>query len=228
MADTIKEVLRAIASGLQIPTIIILLILIAVTIIMLGSLIAEFFTERRRMKAKIPELIDNLQGKNTKELWEEIEKSGLLKRHKAALKELIDRGSLPQNTREALARQLLFNEETHYEKTVKITDVIARIGPMFGLLGTLIPLGPGLIALGQGDMETLSSCMLSAFDSTIAGLISAAVAYVISVIRKKWYEYYTVSIETVMECILEQQGKEELNQDEQQIKNGKVKRTAKV
>lgn len=39
---------------------------------------------------------------------------------------------------------------------------------MLGLLGTLIPLGPGIIALGQGDTQTLSTSLLTAFDTTIA------------------------------------------------------------
>ena len=79
---------------------------------------------------------------------------------------------------------------------------------MFGLMGTLIPLGPGLIALGQGDTKTLSSSLLIAIDTTVAGLISAAVSYIISSVRNRWYEEYMVNLETVMECILEEQNRE--------------------
>jgi biopolymer transport protein ExbB/TolQ len=78
-----------------------------------------------------------------------------------------------------------------------------KLGPMFGLLGTLIPLGPGIIALGRGDTYTLSSSLLTAFDTTIAGLIAAAVATVISTIRKRWYSRYVGLMEAVMECLLE-------------------------
>ena len=76
---------------------------------------------------------------------------------------------------------------------------------MFGLLGTLIPLGPGLIALGQGDTKTLSESLLIAFDTTVAGLVSGAVAFVITAIRNRWYEKYMVGLETIMECILDVQ-----------------------
>ena len=79
---------------------------------------------------------------------------------------------------------------------------------MFGLMGTLIPLGPGLLALGQGDTKTLSDSLLIAFDTAVAGLISAAVAYIISAARKSWYEQYMVGLETVMETILEEQSRE--------------------
>ena len=203
MAQTVNSVLRAVSSGLQTPTVIILLIIIALTIIMLGSLIAEFFTERRRMKTKMPQLIDELQGKSKEELWTTIEKSGLLKKQKSALKELIDREELPENTRVALAKRLIFEQQEHYEKIVKVTDVVSKVAPMFGLMGTLIPLAPGLIALGQGDVKTLSDSLLIAFDTTVAGLISGAVAITISTIRRGWYDNYDVAIETIMECVLE-------------------------
>ena len=89
-------------------------------------------------------------------------------------------------------------------RTTSITDMIAKLGPMFGLLGTLIPLGPGIVALGQGDTVTLSESMNVAFDTTIAGVISAAVASVISHIRKRWYNDDMVSLETLMEAVLEE------------------------
>lgn len=209
-SDAVKEVLRAVSGALQIPTIVILLILIAVTVIMLGSIIGEFFTERKQLKIKIPLLIDDLQGKSSQEMADVIEASGLLKRQKKAIGELLTRGIMPEAEREALARQLIFEEQSHYDRISRITDLVARIAPMFGLMGTLIPLGPGLIALGQGDTRTLSSSLLIAFDTTVAGLISAAVSYVISSIRNRWYEEYMVNLETVMECILEEQSRENI------------------
>lgn len=207
-SEAIKDILRAVCSALQIPTIIILILLILLIIIILGSFFAELFTERRKLKADIPELVDQLQGKNVKDQEQIVLASGLLKRQKEAVIKLIKRITYPDDTREALARQLIADEESRYARITKITDLIARIAPMFGLMGTLIPLGPGLIALGQGDTKTLSDSLLIAFDTTIAGLVSAAVAFVISGIRKGWYEQYMVGLETVMETILNEQSRE--------------------
>lgn len=207
-SETVKDILRAVSSGLQTPTIVILILLLVITVLMLGSFFAELFSERARLKAKIPQMIDDMQEKNQAELEKIVENSGLLKRQKKAARELIIRGKLPQATREALARQLIFEEENRYAKITYITDMIAKIAPMFGLMGTLIPLGPGLMALGQGDTKTLSGSLLIAFDTTVAGLISAAVAYVISMIRRRWYEQYMVGLETIMETILEEQNRE--------------------
>lgn len=215
MENLVKDILRMVTSSLQTPTIIILLLLIAAAIVMVGSIIAEVFSDRRHLKAKIPEVIDDIQGMDRYRLEDYMKNCGLLKRQKKAIKELIIRGNLSDDSREALARELLFEEQDHYDRITKMSDVIARIAPMFGLLGTLIPLGPGLIALGQGDTKTLSDSLLIAFDTTVAGLVSGAVAYVISAIRKRWYEKYIVGLETIMECILEVQSQDAAERGEE-------------
>lgn len=211
MSEAVQDILRVISATMQTPTIVILIILIAVAVVMLGSIVAEYLTDHRRLKAKIPQLIDEFQGKNTAEMKELVAGAGLLKRQKTALLQLINRADYTDNTREALARQLLADEEFRYTRITKTTDIVARVAPMFGLMGTLIPLGPGLIALGQGDTKTLSDSLLIAFDTTVAGLIAGAISYVVSGIRKNWYEKYMVSLETLMETVLEQQSREQGN-----------------
>lgn len=210
MSEAVKDVLRVISSSLQIPTIIILIILIAVAVFMLGSIVAEYFTDHRKLKASIPRLIDSLQDKSSHEMARVINDAGILKRQKAALGFLLSRISYSDETREALARQLIADEEGRYRRITRISDIVARISPMFGLMGTLIPLGPGLIALGQGDTKTLSDSLLIAFDTTVAGLVAGAVAYVVSGIRKGWYERYMVALETLMETVLEEQSHERM------------------
>ena len=205
MSEIVKDILRIVSSSLQIPTIIILIILIIVTIIMIGSIIAEYFSERRMLRGSITTLVDELQGKSMEEMRGVIDRAGILRRQKAAAMQLIDRSGYTSDTREALARQLIADEENRYARITRVTDMIARIAPMFGLMGTLIPLGPGLIALAQGDTKTLSDSLLIAFDTTVAGLISAAISFVISGIRKGWYEQYMTGLETIMETILEEQ-----------------------
>lgn len=210
MSEAVKDVLRVITETLQIPTIIILILLMAVSAVMLGSIVAEYFTDHRKLKTSIPKLIDDLHDRHSAEMEMIINDAGILKRQKSALTYLLHRLSYPDNTREALARQLIADEEARYRQITKITDIVARVAPMFGLMGTLIPLGPGLIALGQGDTKTLSDSLLIAFDTTVAGLITGAISYVISGIRKSWYEKYMVALETLMEAVLEEQSRERM------------------
>lgn len=198
----INNILRAVASSLNSPVIVILLLLMAATIALLGTLVVELFTERRRLKIHLPALMDALRaGEQTTE--ECIEQSSLLKTQKAVLTELSRHPDFTPEMREALAIRLLEEEKGRFDRRTKPSDLIAKLGPMFGLLGTLIPLGPGLIALGQGDTYTLSQSLLTAFDTTIAGLISAAVAMLISTARKGWYDNYMSILEALAECVLE-------------------------
>lgn len=72
-----------------------------------------------------------------------------------------------------------------------------------GLLGTLIPLGPGLAALGSGDINTLAQSLTIAFDTTVTGLAAGAVGYLISKFRKQWYESDLIDLESLAEVELE-------------------------
>ena len=199
-----SKAMRTIAEAMEKPVIVLLLLLVAVTVFMIGWLITEFFTERRHLRAKLPALVDQLNTTDNKvQIDRCIESSELLYRQKMALKELVMHPDITPLMRESLAVRLLQEEQSFYDRRLKISDVIAKIGPILGLLGTLIPLGPGIIALGQGDTITLSSSLLTAFDTTIMGLVAAAVAIVISTIRSRWYANYMSVLETLMECILE-------------------------
>ena len=200
----LNAAMRAVASAMQTPVILILMLLLAFTVFLIGWVIVEFLTERRLLKAKLPALVDALnETKNREETKACVAKSGLLKRQRAALTELLSHPELTPLMRESLAVRIVTEEQSHYDVRLKTSDLVARIAPLLGLLGTLIPLGPGIIALGQGDTMTLSSSLMTAFDTTILGLISAAAAMVISKIRKNWYNNYMSVLETAAECILE-------------------------
>lgn len=76
----------------------------------------------------------------------------------------------------------------HAKKRIERADFITRISPMLGLMGTLIPLGPGLAALGDGDVKILSTAMLVAFDTTVLGLLAGMIGFVIARLRRRWYD----------------------------------------
>lgn len=199
----LKESMHAISSGLLAPTIAILLLLVAFVVIELGSLVVEVFKERRNMKVNVPALLDAFQDRTGGDTLSVVEKSSLCRRQKAALGELIQHRELPDAAHQALARRLLATEELYYAGITNRTDLIARLGPMFGLMATLIPLGPGLIALGQGDPAGLADSLLTAFDATVTGLAAAGIAFFISRLRKRWYEDDLTSLEVLLEGILE-------------------------
>ena len=201
---SLSEILHTIAQALMIPCLIILLILMAGAVWQIGDIVVEYIAERRKHKCNVPQLLRDVHTAGADGLAELIENSGLLRRQKKALLELAESRGLPKDTLTALAERLLATEEARNARTTSITDMIAKLGPMFGLLGTLIPLGPGVVALGQGDTVTLSQSMSIAFDTTIAGIITAAVCALISTARKRWYASDVADLEAVMEGCLQE------------------------
>jgi hypothetical protein len=73
-------------------------------------------------------------------------------------------------------------------KRLERTKVMVRLGPMFGLMGTLIPMGPALLALTRGDVDTLANNLIIAFGTTVVGLLIGGVSYIVYTIRKRWYD----------------------------------------
>lgn len=196
----IHDVLRAVSSALEVPVVIVLILFLLAAAVLTGWGIAEFFTERRHLKVALPQLLEDLRTADDRAAV--IEASGLLRRQKDALLELLNHPDFNGEMRETLAVRLLEQEQDRYDRIVKLSELLARLAPMFGLLGTLIPLGPGIIALGQGDTYTLSTSLLTAFDTTVAGLVAAAFATVISTVRRGWYREYASILEAA-EMLLE-------------------------
>ncbi|MEM1434656.1 MAG: MotA/TolQ/ExbB proton channel family protein [Pseudomonadota bacterium] len=71
---------------------------------------------------------------------------------------------------------------------IRRADLLSRVGPTLGLMGTLIPLGPGIAALGRGDFLTLSQAVATAFDTTVFGLLVGLFGFLIGRFRRNAYE----------------------------------------
>ncbi len=198
----LKNTLHAMSTILQGPVIVALLLFVCLTIMEIGSMLVERLFERRKLKVDVAGLLDTMQTTDFEDTRKQIASSNLLVRHKKALLKLLDNRNLQPSAGQALASQLISEQDVRCNKILSITDFLVRLAPMLGLMGTLIPLGPGLIALGQGDIKMLASSLLVAFDSTIAGLAIAGVAFVISRWRKIWYEKDMAMLEALTEGLL--------------------------
>ena len=199
----LTDTIHTVSQVLLVPTIIILLLLVGYGIWCIGSIIVEVLTERRNFRVQMPTFLAALTKAKPDDIPQTIANSGLLNRQKAALLVLWDYRCLPPDSHLALAKRLLANEDMRYKRIAGRNDGATKIAPMFGLMGTLIPLGPGIVALGQGDTTTLSQSLGVAFDTTVSGLVVAAVCFVVSRIRRNWYENYMQALESAMTSLLE-------------------------
>ena len=198
------EILHSIGQGLRIPCYAVLLILMAIAVAEIGYLIYETAQRANSDDVNTVELLHTMRGKSLAEIGALLNGEPFLARQKKMFTRLLDTADLPEETRLAAAKRMLEGEDAYYDRILHVTDTVAKLGPMFGLLGTLIPLGPGIMALGRGDTATLSASMSVAFDTTIAGLITAAVCAAISGIRRRWYNAEIADVEAVMEGVLQE------------------------
>ncbi|WP_180183917.1 MotA/TolQ/ExbB proton channel family protein [Acinetobacter sp. YH01020] len=71
-------------------------------------------------------------------------------------------------------------------KRLEWLRIVSRTAPMLGLIATMIPMGPALLALSSGQSEQVGQNMVVAFSSVILSLISASICFYILVVRRRW------------------------------------------
>ena len=86
-------------------------------------------------------------------------------------------------------------------KRLEKSKAMIRLGPMLGLMGTLIPMGPALLALTKGDIDTLAGSLIIAFGTTVVGLLIGAVSYLITTARTRWYRQDMNDIHYICEVL---------------------------
>lgn len=205
ITEMFNGALHSITQILLTPVMIVLAIFFIYALINLGVLLAEYY-RRRKTKFDIKNFISqllSLKGQNPDEMIKVIEAGEIPNSQKDVLITMVKSSNMSPAYRESLAIKMVEDESIWASKKLERTDIIAKIAPAIGLMGTLIPLGPGLTALGAGDIQSLSQHLLIAFDAAVLGMASAAIAFVTSKIRRRWYEEEISNLETMVDTMLE-------------------------
>jgi biopolymer transport protein ExbB/TolQ len=85
--------------------------------------------------------------------------------------------------------------ELAVQRRLDRTRILVRAGPAIGLMGTLIPLAPGLEKLGQGDVPALAADLRTAFGATVVGILVGTVAYALTLTRTRFYTQDLAALE---------------------------------
>ena len=212
------ETLHTISQTLLWPVIILLVIFFIYSILNIGILIAEYYKRRkegsdsvdskriiRDLKIVVDDKSDSIDASinvinNIRRI---INKSNLPFYSKEALVEITENEDLDFETKKTIARDIVEEKELNLFKKLEKTEILAKISPALGLMGTIIPLGPGLLALGEGDTQTLADSLIIAFDTTVLGMTVASITYVVSKIRKRWYIKDIETLDNLAEFVLE-------------------------
>ena len=203
-SEILTSALNIISQSLQIPVIILLIIFVIFAVLTLGGLISEYTSRKKVSLDELEKLVYSISNSNSIEEIKEIIKTARIPdSQKIMLAKILRSNSLTKDSRESLARKIIEAEENDMNKSLEKTDIVTKIGPTLGLMGTLIPMGPGLAALGSGDVNTLASAIIIAFDTTVVGIGAGAVAYFVSKIRRRWYEEYLSNVDVLTDAILD-------------------------
>jgi biopolymer transport protein ExbB/TolQ len=97
--------------------------------------------------------------------------------------------------------KLLQEYEFYTVKRLERTRILVRLGPMLGLMGTLIPLSPALVALANGDTQELADNLRIAFSVTVIGLLIGGLAFTVSIIRDRIYSQDISDLEYLLELL---------------------------
>ena len=126
----LTDSLDVISQSLSIPVLIILLIIVAVTIILLGQTVSEYFKNKKVKVGGIRDLMYAIdEAASIDEVKGIISSSELPETQKKILLEICNADKMKRNTREALARKLVEWEEEKIEKKLWKPIHLGKLGP---------------------------------------------------------------------------------------------------
>ncbi|MGD9162370.1 MAG: MotA/TolQ/ExbB proton channel family protein [Desulfobacteraceae bacterium] len=234
--NLMQGTLYLIMNALLYPVIAAIIILVFCILFSLGGFVSELIIRRRNSgtykDAQIEELAadiarDTLSGIVTDNMKNNSIKNNFIKKF---LDDLLVQASKGVQGLDIRVEKLITAHEGRSRKTLDKTRLMIRIGPMLGLMGTLIPMGPALLSLSKGDLTQMANCLVIAFGTTVSGLAVGVLAYVVSVMREQWYAKDRDEMEYLADLVLdniEGAGEVEENNEGQKLKVLPVSRGGK-
>ena len=178
--DNISQILFLVSDSLLIPDIIVLLVLFVRALFLVGSFYNQYITKYKNERQLRP-ILNQL----TSEQMEELQAALPEKDNSLYIKYL--RAILARPADDTYADYMITNFENDAEKDVVTSKLLAKVGPVLGLIGTLIAMSPALTGLSQGDISKMASNMQVVFATTVVGLVVSLVGLVTLQFKQRWY-----------------------------------------
>lgn len=190
----ISDFLFWISTGLLVPVIILLLIFFGRSLVLIGTFFGRYINVRK-MQYVVKKEFETLSIDNIEGLEERLPKndSSLLMVYAHRILEVKD-------SRVHIER-LLAQYEVEADKDMGVSKTLSKLGPVLGLMGTLIPMGPALVGLSTGDIASMAYNMQVAFATTVVGLFSGAVGVVTLQVKRRWYMQDIIQLEFLSELL---------------------------
>ena len=175
----ITDILYWISSGLLVPVILILIFFFLRSLLLLGGFFSQYLT-MRKSGILLQKEVKQLTADNLYTLSDHLPK-GKLPVVTCIFKMLENRNSPAKVT------FLLDEYECLVERELETPKMFTKMGPMLGLMGTLIPMGPALVGLSSGDIASMAYNMQVAFATTVIGLFAGGIGFVVKAVKQRWY-----------------------------------------
>lgn len=174
----VSNVLFWISNGLLVPVIVGLLYFFVNSILLLGIFFNQYLTHSKQTKL-LKKTLDSLRADDMEKLKVE---AGKLPQSNFTgfLRNIIEAPS------KAYSNRLLADYEVRADAELGKYKLLTKFGPILGLMGTLIPMGPALAGLATGDVASMAYNMQIAFATTVVGLFVGAIGYVLLQIKQRW------------------------------------------
>ncbi|WP_422923419.1 MotA/TolQ/ExbB proton channel family protein [Singulisphaera sp. PoT] len=192
MTDRIAEILFTATGILLAPVLVLLMLLSAAAIWMVGGLLGEAL-DRRRGRVEWKDLLAHLKEENGPSSNREPLPTDIPARFREVVR-LAGRSPVG-------ARKALDDLELTLDRRLSVLSFATRVGPMLGLIGTLLPLGPALRGLASDDLAALAGDLEIAFTSTVFGLLVGGAAYAAGIVRRNWYDQDVADLEFVLDAV---------------------------
>lgn len=192
----ISDILYWISTGLLVPVIVLLIILFCRALLLAGSFYGQYMSIR-----KTEALLRNELGKLTSETVGEL--NSKLPEKSRSLVIMYMRQVLDARDTPAQVQRLLANFEIARSLSAAISKTLTKLGPILGLMGTLIPMGPALAGLASGDIASMAYNMQIAFATTVVGLVAGAVGFLTQQVKQRWYLQDMTNLEFIAELLNE-------------------------
>ncbi|MBR1521616.1 MAG: MotA/TolQ/ExbB proton channel family protein [Bacteroidaceae bacterium] len=192
----ISDILYWISTGLLVPVIILLILLFGRALLLIGSFFGQYLAVRKT-EALLKAEFDGLNADNVATLAERLPKQN------KSLVVLYIQQMLGHKDSEPHLQKLLADFDIAASKDLATSKTLSKMGPMLGLMGTLIPMGPALVGLAAGDIASMAYNMQVAFATTVVGLFSAAIGFITGQVKARWYEHDRVNLQFLADLLTE-------------------------
>ena len=199
--NTISDIMFWISTGLLVPVVVLLIALFFRALLLVGSFFGQYLSIRKTDKS-IREAMESLTPGNVGLLAEKLPAKG------TSLVVIYMRRILDAQSSSAHVQRLLANFEIAADKDLATSKTLTKLGPILGLMGTLIPMGPALVGLSAGDIASMAYNMQVAFATTVIGLFAGAIGFLTQQVKQRWYLQDMTNLEFLAEFLTEKRNRQ--------------------